>query len=61
MTLRDALIVGALVLAITGPASADQKVIQLTTIENPQMQAMLKQMSPDERAEAAKSGLGQPV
>ena len=61
MNLRTALYTLAIATAIASPALADMKIIQVTTIKNPAQEQMLKRLSPEQRAEAAKQGMGAPI
>lgn len=60
MTLRM-LPAAVALLAIVSTARADVKIVQSTTIKTPQQAAMLQRLSPDERAEVARQGIGAPV
>jgi len=61
MNLRTALSTLAVATAIACPALADMKIVQVTTIKNPAQEQMLKKLSPEQRAEAAKHGMGAPI
>jgi len=61
MNLRTALSTLAVATVIASPALADMKIVQVTTIKNPAQEQMLKRLSPEQRAEAAKHGMGAPI
>jgi len=61
MNLRTALSTMAVATVIASPALADMKIVQVTTIKNPAQEQMLKKLSPEQRAEAAKHGMGAPI
>lgn len=46
------------VAALAGAAHADVKVVQSMTIDNPQLKAAMQSMSPEQRAQMAKMGIG---
>ncbi len=50
-------VVGA-VAALAGAAHADVKVTQAVTVDNPQLKAAMQSMSPEQRAQMSKMGLG---
>lgn len=60
MQLRTVLCTVAAALSMA-PAHADEKLVTVTTVHNPRQQAMLSRLSPEERGEVAKSGIGKPV
>lgn len=45
-------------LALTGAAGADVTAVQTVTIDNPQLKAMMQSMSPEQKAQLAKFGMG---
>lgn len=61
MHFRRALGTSLALVALSTSARADEKIVTVTTVQNPRQAAMLKQLSPEERAEVAKSGIGRPV
>lgn len=50
-------VIGA-VAALAGAARADVKVVQAVTIDNPQFKAAMQSMSPEQRAQMSKMGIG---
>lgn len=58
MKISRTLSVLGVVSALAVAAHADVKVVQAVTIENPQLKAAIQSMSPEQRAQMAKMGLG---
>ncbi len=58
MKISRTLPVAAILALLTGAARADVKITQATTIDNPQLAAAMQSMSPEQKAQMAKMGMG---